>query len=64
MKKILELLNIFIFISLLILYFFPISFKRGVSFCAQVLVTACHTITGECREFANSCSLPYFWEVK
>jgi len=55
---------LFLIFGLLVIYFFPISFGGSSQFCTQQIVTACHNLTGECREFPNSCNLPYFWTIR
>lgn len=64
MKNILLGSVVLILIFLITIYFYPISFQKAGMFCSQQIINACHTITGECRDFPNSCRLPYFWKVR
>jgi hypothetical protein len=64
MKNVIIVFLVTLFLILATIYFYPITLKKPSGFCAQVITKACHTITGECREFSNPCNLPYFWEKK
>lgn len=65
MNKILISVLIAVFLFLIAIYIFPVKLRKSENLvCSMVVVTACHTITGECRQFPNSCRVPDFWKIR